>query len=160
MYKWGRCYRPHPFDVVQIPRLAMQLRKKNVVQISCYADQSAILVDPTSNTIRQEQKLHFNKKEHSDVTFMVENKALYAKIDVLSRNSQYFQAMFRSNMREPIEGVVMVPDISASTFMNMLEYLCLDDFVVDDLDTSSREELGTLADMYMLGGLQLLLLHF
>ena len=98
-----------------------------------------------------------NNKDHSDVTFMVENTPIYGNMEVLSRKSQYFEAMFRSNMRETMERVVVVPDVSAATFLKLLEYLCLDDFVLEDgMDASSREELGALADMYMLDGLRLL----
>ena len=90
------------------------------------------------------------------MTFMVEDQPIYGNIEVLSRKSQYFEAMFRSNMRESIERVVVVPDTSSAVFLKMLEYLCLDCFVLDDMDVSSRKELGALADMYMLDGLRLL----
>ena len=74
--------------------------------------------------------------------------------------SQYFEAMFRSNMRESIEGIVVVPDNSAGVFLKMLEYVYFDDFVLDDsilddLDDASRNELSVLADMYLLDGLKL-----
>ena len=59
--------------------------------------------------------------------------------------------------RESIERVVVVPHVSTGVFLKMMEYLCLDGFVLGDLDGSSREELDALADMYMLEGLRLLL---
>ena len=88
---------------------------------------------------------------------MVDDHPFYGNIDVLSRKSQYFKAMFRSNMRESIKGVVVVPDVSRVVFLKLLEYLCFDDFVLDDLDEASKGELGVLADMYMLDGLKRLL---
>ena len=85
---------------------------------------------------------------------MVENTPIYSNIDILSRKSQYFEAMFRSNMRERIEEIVTVPNVTAATFLRLLEYICLDGEIgLDNLDDSSREELYTAADMYMLDGL-------
>ena len=53
----------------------------------------------------------------------------------------------------------MVPHVSAPIFLKMLEFLCLDDFVLeDDMDESSWKELGDLADkfIYLLEGLRIL----
>ena len=93
------------------------------------------------------------------MTFIVENTPIYGNIDVLSRKSQYFEAMFRSNMRESIEGIVTVPDVTASAFLRLLKYICLDGRIGlehEGLDEVSREDLYALADMYMLDGLRLL----
>ena len=65
--------------------------------------------------------------------------------------------MFRGNMRESIERIVVVPDVSVAVFLKVLEYLCLDAFVLDDLDDTIKEELCVLVDMYLLEGLCLLL---
>jgi hypothetical protein len=82
---------------------------------------------------------------------MVGNEPLYANIDVLSQKSDYFAAMFRSNMRESIERVVEVPNCSKSAFLRVLEYLCLDDFTVS---ITHAVELWGLADFYQLDGLK------
>ena len=112
-----------------------------------------MLVDPTSpSIIRQSQQDSFNNKEHSDVIFIVENKPLYANVDVLSQKSDYFAAMFRSNMRESIERVVNVPHCSKAAFLLVLKYLCLDDFTVSSID--DVVEVWALADMYQLEGLK------
>ena len=79
--------------------------------------------------------------------FMVENEPLYANVDLLSRRSDYYTAMFRSNMRESIERVVNVPDCSKALFLQVLEYLYLDDFTVRK---DNAAELLELADMYLL----------
>jgi hypothetical protein len=83
---------------------------------------------------------------------MVENEPVYANVDVISQKCEYFKAMFRSNMRESIERVVQVPNCSKGAFLGVLEYLCLDGFVVS-LDHVL--ELWYLADMYQLEGLKL-----
>ena len=148
-------------EKVWIPRLLKELREHNVAQISCRDDgQCAVLVDPNSNsnTFRQAQQLHFNIKEHSDVIFMVENAPIYASIEVLSRKSEYFNAMFRSNMKESIERVVPIPDISRVVFLKLLEYLCRDDFSLSSLQPLLVLDLLYLGDMYLLDGLVLICL--
>jgi hypothetical protein len=136
-----------------IPCLVEGLREHNVVQISTGDDYCAVLVDPTSpSIIRQSQQATFNNKEHSDVVFMVEDEPLYANVDVLSQKSDYFAAMFRSNMRESIERVVNVPHCSKAAFLFVLKYLCLDDFTVSSID--HVVEVWALADMYQLEGLK------
>ena len=72
----------------------------------------SVLVDPSPSPIREDQHLHFNNKEHHDITFMVGTKEeelvaaedplepIYANKDILSGRSEYFEAMFRSQMRE------------------------------------------------------------
>jgi hypothetical protein len=83
---------------------------------------------------------------------MVENQPLYASIEVLTQKSDYFAAMFRSNMRESIERVVNVPNCSRAAFLHVLEYLYLDGFTVSSIDDVF--ELWVLADMYQMEGLK------
>jgi hypothetical protein len=54
-------------------------------------------------------------------------------------------------MRESIERVVQVPNCSKSSFLLVLEYLCLDGFTVSIDDVV---ELWVLADMYQMEGLK------
>jgi RCC1 and BTB domain-containing protein len=140
-------------ECCSVPYLLEGLREHNVVQITSGDDHSAVLVDPISpSIIRQSQQASFNNKEHSDVVFMVEDEPLYANVDILSQKSDYFAAMFRSNMRESIGRVVKVPHCSKAAFLLVLKYLCLDDFAVSIAHTV---ELWDLADMYQLEGLKL-----
>jgi hypothetical protein len=83
---------------------------------------------------------------------MVEDESLYANVDVLTQKSDYFAAMFRSNMRESIERVVNVPHCSKAAFLLVLKYLCLDDFTINSIDHVL--EVWALADMYQLEGLK------
>jgi hypothetical protein len=73
-------------------------------------------------------------------------------VDVLSQKSDYFAAMFRSNMRESIERVVNVSHCSKAAFLLVLEYLCMDDFTVSSIH--DVVEVWALADMYQLEGLK------
>jgi hypothetical protein len=111
-----------------------------------------VLVDPAiPSSTRESQQASFNNKLHSDVVFKVENESLYANVDVLTQKSDYFAAMFRSNMRESIERVVEVPNCSKASFLLVLEYLHLDGFTVSIDDVV---ELWVLADMYQMEGLK------
>jgi hypothetical protein len=134
------------------PCLVEGLREHSVVQISTGHCHCAVLLDPTSpSSIRQSQQASVNNEELSDVVLMVENQPLYAHINVLTQKSDYFAAMFRSNMRESIERVVNVSNSSKAAFLHILEYLYLDDFTVsmDDI-----VELWEVADMYQMEGLK------
>jgi alpha-tubulin suppressor-like RCC1 family protein len=137
---------------LSIPCLVEGLREHSVVQIAGGRYHCAVLVDSTSlSTIRQSQQVSFNNKQHSDVVLIVENEPLYANVDVLTQKSDYFAAMFRSNMRESIERVVQVPNCSKASFMLLLEYLYLDGFTVSIDDVV---DLWGLADMYQMEGLK------
>jgi hypothetical protein len=134
-----------------IPCLVEGLREHNFIQISSGNMHFGVLVDPSPSLIRQSQQASFNNKEHSDVVFMVENEPLYANVDVLTQKSDYFAAMFRSNMRESIERIVKVPNCSKAGFLGVLGYLCLDDYIIS---IDNVVELWSLADMYDLEGLK------
>jgi hypothetical protein len=155
VFTWG--YEGHYGSVkpkcLSVPCLVEGLREHNVVQITSCSQRCAVLVDPTSPShIRQLQQASFNNQELSDVVLIVGNQPLYAKIEVLSQNCDYFAAMFlRSNMRESIERVVDVRDCSKAAFLRVLEYLYLDGFTVSLDDVV---ELWVLADMYQMEGLK------
>ena len=138
---------------LSLPCLVEGLRKHNVVQITSGNDHCAVLVDPTSpSNVRQSQQVSVNNQEDYDVVFMVENQRLFAHSDVLTQKSDYFEAMFRSNMRESIERVVPIPEwCSKAAFLRVLEYIYLDDFTVKIDDVV---ELWGLADMYQMEGLK------
>jgi hypothetical protein len=135
-----------------IPCLVEGLLEHNVVQISSGSFHCAVLVDRTTpSSIRHSQQASFNNQEDSDVVIMVENQRLFAHIDVLTQKSDYFEAMFRSNMRESSERVVSVPTCSKAAFLHVLEYLYFDKVSVSIDDVV---ELWGLADMYQMEGLK------
>ena len=81
------------------------------------------------------------------------NSSLYAKINVVSKNSDYFAAMFTSNIRESIERVVKLPECSkAASLQVLMIYLYIDGFIVSIDDVVN---VWVLADMYQLEGLKL-----
>ena len=80
---------------------------------------------------------------------MVDHEPLYANVDVLSQKSDYFVAMFWSNMS--IVRVVQVLNCSKAFFLKVLEYLCFDDY---NVSIDDAVELWQLADFYQLEGLK------
>ena len=124
-----------PNRKVLLPPLVKGLREYNLVQSSCFSSHGAVLVHPSPSPIRQAPKSQFNNKEHSDVKVLVNNPSM-----VLVRFSQRKENTLKPcsvpYMRESIEGAVVVPDVTAPDFLKFLEYLCLDDFVLDELDGS------------------------
>ena len=132
------------------PCLVEGLREHNVVPISSGLNHCAVLIDPTSlSSIRQSQQASFNNQEHSNVSSR--SKISLCMPTLMFLRSDYFTAMFRSNMRKSIERVLQVSNCSKTAFLHVLEYIDLDNFTVriDDI-----VELWGLADMYQLEGLK------
>jgi hypothetical protein len=133
LYSWGKGTKGqlgHGDNVcgpLPMPCLVEALRKYNVVQISSYDFHCGALIDPRPSPIRsyQESILH-SKEDTGDVEFIVEDQRIFAHVEIISNRSEYFQAMFRSGMRESVERVVVVPNCSKSTFLFLLEYLYTD----------------------------------
>lgn len=67
-----------------------------------------------------------NRKEFSDVTFVVEGKEFHASQALLSCRSVYFSSMFCGPWREPREGRIEVFDVPASTFSQVLRFVYTD----------------------------------
>jgi hypothetical protein len=157
VFKWGRAkdclgHGKSKLECFSIPFLVEELREQNVVQITSGCPHWVVLVDPSPSPIRQLQEASFNNKQLADVLFVVENKLVFSNASILSQKCEYFAAMFRSNMRESIERVVNVPTwCSKALFLQLLEYLCLDNFTVR---IDHALELWELADMYLLDGLK------
>ena len=83
---------------------------------------------------------------------MVECEPIYANMDILSQQNDYFVAMFRCSLRER-ERVLTVPECSKAAFFQLLSYLYMDGFSVSVDD--HVVELWAFTDMYQLEGLKL-----
>lgn len=73
----------------------------------------------------------------SDVTFIVENRRIYAHRCILYARAEYFRNMFDSNMRESNEKEILIPDVTYDVFKAVLEYLysgSIDDDDDDDMN--------------------------
>ena len=139
-------------DFLTVPSLVDGLCDYKVVQIDGGPYHCAVLANLSSCPIRQSQRDSFNKKEHSNVVFMVENESYYANIDTLTENNSYFKAMFRCRMRENIERIVEVQDCTKDLFLQMLQFFYFDNFRIENVEDVIG--LWCVADMYQIEGLK------
>lgn len=86
-----------------------------------------------------------NDEEFSDVTFLVEGSPIYAHRALLAQRCDHFAAMFRSGMRESVERVIPLPNLSRRVFLLLLEYIYCDSVQVPVEDAV---ELYIAADLY------------
>jgi hypothetical protein len=149
------------------PCLSEKLRDYNVVQIGIskgYDPYHVAVIDPTPSASRAEldKRELLNNEQYSDIVFMVEGQPIHAKKDLLVVKSEYFRAMFSSNMRESREGEIKITCCSRATFVVLLEYLYTDVFSLTDKsdffedDCYALLELFVMADMYQMDGLMIL----
>jgi RCC1 and BTB domain-containing protein len=133
------------------PYMVKGLFGKKVVQISSGDLHSVALVDPKQQSYAKKMTAMVNDESCSDVVFVLENgDRMYANKALLIDESEYFRAMFRSNMRESRENKVEVRDCSKVVFLLLLEYLytCGVDVGMDD-----ALDLYVLADRYQVNEL-------
>lgn len=152
----GYIYR---WDSTSRPSLLHELIDYNVVDVvtrdAWPSKEFAVLTDsaPSITRAKLDLRASLNKKEQSDVIFMVENQPIYAKVQILVARSEYFRAMFNINMRESRERVVQVPNCSRRLFYKLLEYLHTDVYSLDSENVEDLMDLYEMADMYLLEGL-------
>ena len=158
VFSWGRgdngqlgqgCHH----KTLSIPCVVEGLREHNAVKIATSSDHCAVIINSKPSTISEFSRTLLNNKQLSDVVLMAENQPIYSRVDFLSMKSNYFAAMFRSNMRESIERVATFPHISKAMFLLLMESLHFDGFTVK---ISDAVELYHLADMYQLDYLRYL----
>ena len=92
-------------------------------------------------------KAMVNNESCSDIVFVLENGGdrVHAIKGLLIGRSEYFRAMFRSNMRESRENEVEVRDCSKGLFLLFLEYLYTG---IVDVGMDHALDLYVLADRY------------
>lgn len=86
-----------------------------------------------------------NDEEFSDVTFVVEDRPLYAHRAILSRRCAYFGTMFRSGLRESSQLSIPINNARYEVFRLLLQWLYTDKI---SIDVEQALELYILADMY------------
>lgn len=143
------------------PRVVEALEGLNVVKIASYNEHTAALTDPSavacsaSPTTSFMSDMHrlINNPDHSDITFLVEGRAVYAHKAILAIRCDHFRAMFASGMKESRESEVTLPDISYPTFVNLMQFI-----YTDTVDVAPDEaiELYVAADLYTMSRLKTL----
>jgi RCC1 and BTB domain-containing protein len=142
---------------VSVPNVVEKLKDFRVVRVASYNEHTAALVEPfdhsnglgggVTTTYSAHMRALVNDDEFSDVTFLVEDRPVHAHRAILAQRCEHFAAMFRSGMRESVERMVPIPDISRSVFMLLLEYIYTDSVKID---VENAVELYIAADIYNL----------
>ncbi|KAG7338173.1 regulator of chromosome condensation RCC1 repeat protein [Nitzschia inconspicua] len=147
---------------VSVPTMVEKLKEYRVVRVASYNEHTAALVEPFDHTqglaggagavpvttsYSSQMRALVNDEEFSDVTFLVEDTPVYAHRAILAQRCDHFAAMFRSGMRESVELMVPIPDISRKVFLVLLEYIYTDSVKID---VEHAIELYIAADIYQL----------
>jgi RCC1 and BTB domain-containing protein len=146
---------------VSIPNVVEKLKDYRVVRVASYNEHTAALVEPFDHSLGSgavnavsvtasytaQIRALVNDEEFSDVTFMIENEPVYAHRAILAQRCEHFAAMFRSGMRESLERVIPMPNISKPVFLLLLEYIYTD---AVKIELEDAVELYIAADLYRL----------
>ena len=98
--------------------------------------------------------LHFDNMDFSDVTFVIEGREIHAHRCILSTRSDYFKAMFHSQMKESDTRIIEIKDVSYHAFHRTLEYMYSNVVTLDlDADAHMIRDLLALTDMYLLANI-------
>eukprot|EP01132_Coremiostelium_polycephalum_P006081 gene6081-7577_t len=74
-------------------------------------------------TLSKDMLYLLNNPNYKDITFIVEEKPIYAWKGILCARSDYFRAMFETPLKESLESQVEIKSISFATFLQVMEYL-------------------------------------
>lgn len=145
------------------PHLIEKLKGHRVVSIASYNEHTAALVEPLhdsgavwgafgANTVPvtasflKNMRSMIDDDEFADVVFKVGGGELvYAHRCILASRCHHFAAMFRSGMRESVEGEIAIPSVSKTVFLLLMEYLYTDSVMVE---VQYAVDLYILADLY------------
>jgi len=94
-----------------------------------------------TNSLSSDMRSLVNNSQFYDVTFIVDNKPVYAWRGMLSARSDYFRAMFES-WKESSENRINVPQMSYKTFLAVIVYIYTGEI---DMPISVEDSLSLLA---------------
>ena len=134
-----------------VPSIVESLMDYKVINIACNHEHSAALVDSKRSSYAKKMKAMIDNETCSDVVFLLKDgERIHANKGILIGQSEYFQAMFRSGMKESIENEVVVGDCSKGVFLLLLEYLYKGEV---DIGMKDAKDLYVLSDRYQEDGL-------
>jgi len=153
---------------VSTPQMVEKLKDIRVVKIASYNEHTAALIEPlddsgnfcssfgtnsvpVSSAYVQHMKEMVNDPQFSDVTFIVDDREIYAHRSILASRCEHFDAMFRSGMRESHESRIPLPNVSYDVFLLILEYLYTDSVKID---IQHAVELYIVAEFYQIDRLK------
>ena len=138
------------------PKLIEMLKGHRVLSIASYNEHTAALVEPLDSMMGtstvpvtqsyvQSMRDMIDNDEYSDVLFRLDDGVVHAHKMILSNRCEFFAAMFRSGMRETIEGEITLPNVSKKVFLALMEYVYTDSVV---MEVDVAVDLFKLADIY------------
>jgi RCC1 and BTB domain-containing protein len=135
-----------------IPSIVEGLMGYKVVHIASNGYHSVALVEDSKRmSYAKKMKAMIDNETCSDVVFLLKDgERIHANKGLLIGQSEYFQAMFRSGMKESKENEVEVGDCSKGVFLLFLEYLYKGEV---DIEIDNVIELYALSDRYQEDGL-------
>lgn len=145
---------------VTVPRVVEALDGLHVVKIASYNEHTAALTDHSSHSrsaatssFMSDMYRLINNPDHSDITFVVEGRPVYAHKAILSIRCDHFRAMFASGMKESRDAEIVLHDISYNTFVNLMQFIYTDTV---DVSADGAIELFVAADLYTMARLKAL----
>jgi hypothetical protein len=163
LYTWGHRKQVNlglgSHAIKSTPSLVERFVGDKVLQISSHFNNSAALVIDTKRSECRKLKHNLNDPSKSDVVFLLDNEdRVYANKSILTSHSEYFAAMFRSNMRECYEKEIRILDCCKDVFVALMVYLyCKEagfEVEVEDIDVGHAFELSVVSDRYLELGLR------
>lgn len=146
---------------VTVPRVVEALEGLHVVKIASYNEHTAALTDPeaigtaaaaTSSFMSDMCKL-VNNPDHSDITFLVDGRPVYAHKALLAVRCDHFRAMFASGMKESRDAEIVMHDISYNTLLSLMQFIYTDTV---EVTPEGAIELYVAADLYTMSRLKAL----
>ena len=128
------------------PLLIEHLKGHKVVQIATFSAHNIVLV-ASKRPFAMKMKDMVNDETFSDILFLIGDEHVHAHKLILIQQSQYFRAMFRSNMRESEENQVKIEDCSKDIFLLLMEYMYTNTVDID-IDIEHAVELFVVSDRY------------
>ena len=136
------------------------LKEKRVTQIAAGFYHSVVLVHhvPTDD-LADSLRLLLNNPEHSDVTFVVEGKQIFANRCILMARCEPLEKMVNGPMREGVENTIHIKDTSYDCFLAFLEFLYTEGVEAlrsHEVDIDFALDLLGLADQFLVEPLKVL----
>ncbi|CAD5231404.1 unnamed protein product [Bursaphelenchus xylophilus] len=106
--------------------MTMEVKRTNDNGLLQKTDVKLIVNDPNEQpapVVISDNMMFYNEQKFSDFVVKVGEKEIHVSRAIISRHSEYFQALFKSDFDETTTGVLKVENFSEGTIENMLKFL-------------------------------------
>ena len=157
LYTWGHAEYGklgHGSEIqYSIPYIVESLIGYKVVAIASSSEHSVALVDDSKRLYTKKMRSMIDDETCTDIVFVLKNnERIHANKGLLIGRSEYFRAMFRSNLKESRRNEVQVGDCSKRVFLLLLEYLYLGEVDIGEVMEDAKD-LYLLSHRYQEDGL-------